>query len=123
MIVISLRTPRSTGKSFGAPGSTWEHLGVPMTSLRAPITILGALTSRLGARGITLKLSGKMTSSFAMLLVHLEIFATTYHSIIFKTHVFSFYSHRSIYIATHLRTVRLNSLQMVVESNWRCAGI
>jgi hypothetical protein len=57
-----------------------------------------------------------------MLLVRLEIIATTYRSTIFKTHVFSFYSHLYIYIATHLHTVYLDWLQAVVESNSRCAG-
>jgi len=53
----------------------WEHLGAPR---------------------ITVKQSGKMTSSLGMLLVRLEIIATTYHSTIFKTHVFGVYSHLSI---------------------------
>jgi hypothetical protein len=43
---------------------------------------------------------GKTTSSLGTLLVRLEIIATTYRSTIFKTHVFSLYSHLSIYIAT-----------------------
>jgi hypothetical protein len=34
------------------------------------------------------------------LLVCLEIIATTYHSTIVKTHVFSLYSHLCIYVST-----------------------
>jgi len=37
--------------------------------------------------------------SVGTLLVHLEIIATTYRSTIFKTHVFSLYSHLSIYVS------------------------
>jgi len=55
--------------------------------------------------------------------MRLDIIATTYHSTIFKTHVFSFYSHLSIYIATHLHTVYLDWLQAaVLENNSRCAS-
>jgi hypothetical protein len=41
------------------------------------------------------------------------------HSTIFKTHVFSLYSHQCIYIATHLH--RVDWQQGVLESNLRCA--
>jgi len=53
--------------------------------------------------------------------VHLEIIATTYHSTIFKTHVFSSHSHLCIYIAIHLHTVYLNWLQAGLECNSRSA--
>jgi hypothetical protein len=56
-----------------------------------------------------------------MLLVHLEIIATTYHSTIVKTHVFSSYFHLCIYIATHLHTVNLEWLRVVLGSNSGCA--
>jgi len=46
VIVISLRTSRSAGENFAC---TWEHLGVPATSLEAPTTSLGAPTTSLGA--------------------------------------------------------------------------
>jgi len=90
------------------------HLGAPATSLGAP--------------RITVEQSGK-TSSLGTLLVRLEIIATTYRSTIFKTHVFSLYSHLCIYvsmylciyIATHLHTVYLDWLQAVLERNSRCA--
>jgi len=45
VIVISLRTPRSTGAKFGC---TREHLGAPVTSLGTPTTTLGAPTTILG---------------------------------------------------------------------------
>ena len=38
-------------------------------------------------------------ASFEMLLVHLEIIATTYRSTIFKTYEFSLYSHLCIYVS------------------------
>ena len=56
-----------------------------------------------------------------MLLVHLEIIDTTYRSMIFETHLFSLYSHLCIYIATHLHMVYLDCLQVVLDSNSRCA--
>ena len=56
-----------------------------------------------------------------MLLVRLEIIATTYCSTIFKTHVFSLYSHLCIYIATHLHTVYQHWLKTVLEINSRWA--
>jgi len=39
VIVTSLGTPWSAGENFRC---TWEHLGVPATSLGAPATSLGA---------------------------------------------------------------------------------
>ena len=38
-------------------------------------------------------------ASLGMLLVRLEIIATTYHSTIFKTYAFSLYSHLCIYVS------------------------
>jgi len=49
VIVICMRTPRSARENFGC---TWEHLGVPMTSL-------GVLTTCLEAPQITIEQSGK----------------------------------------------------------------
>jgi len=43
--------------------------------------------------------SGNTTPFLGMLLVRLEIIATTNHSKIFKTHVFSLYSHLCIYVS------------------------
>jgi len=125
VIVISLRTHQSTGENFGC---TWEHLGGPATSLGGPATSLAALTTslgalrtshgppttNLGAPRITVKHLGKLTSSLGPLLVQLEIIATTYRSTIFKTHVFSLYSHLSVYIANHLHTIYLDWLQAVL---------
>jgi len=56
-----------------------------------------------------------------MLLVRLEIIATTYRSTIFKTHLFSLYSHLCIYVSTHLHTVYLDWLHAVLECNSWCA--
>jgi len=64
---------------------------------------------------------GKTTSSLGMLLMLLEIIATTYGSTIFKTDVFSLYSsYLSIYIAPHLHRICLDWLQAVLEINSRC---
>jgi len=64
-----------------------------------------------------------------MLQAHLEIIATTYHATIVKIHVLRLYSHLfiyvsmylCIYIVTHLHTIYLEWLQVVLESNSRCA--
>jgi len=129
VIVIRLRTPQSARENVWC---TWDYLGVPVTRLGAPTTSLGAptttlevQTTRLGSTWEHLKslwsILCKATSFLAMVLVRLEIIATTYCSMIFKTHVFSLYSHLSIYIATHLHTVYLDWLQVLLESNSRCA--
>ena len=102
---------------------TWEHLGAPR---------------------ITVEQSGKTTSSsLRTLLVRLEIIATTNRSTIFKTHVFSLYSHLCIYVSIQLpiytrtgcwrclRAIRgapenddrMNSeihSEAVIERVWRC---
>jgi len=117
--VIGLGTPRSAGENIGCiwahqrhawerRGQSWEHLRVPATSLGAP--------------RITVEQSGKTTFSLGTLLVCLEIIATAYRSTIFKTHLFSLYSHLCIYIATHLHRVYRDWLQAVLESDLRCAG-
>jgi hypothetical protein len=54
-------------------------------------------------------------------LVGLEIIAIIHHSTIFGTDVYTSYSPQSLYIATHLHTVYLDCLQVVRESNLRCA--
>jgi len=61
-----------------------------------------------------------MTSSLGILLVHLEIVATTYHSTIFKTHLNSLYSLQSILLP--IDTVYLDNLQSVLESNRDASG-
>jgi len=43
--------------------------------------------------------SSPAAASLEMLLVHLEIIATTYRSTIFKTYAFSLYSHLCIYVS------------------------
>jgi hypothetical protein len=110
-------------------------LGVPMTSLGAPVSSLGLPATRLRAPRITVEQSGKnifvgsAAGAPGMLQVRLEIVATTYYSMIVKTHVFRLYSHLSnyvsmylcIYIATHLHTIYLDWLQAVYQKNSRCA--
>ena len=85
-----------------------------------PGTHLGALWTSLEAPRITVEQAGQKTFSLGTLLVHQEIIATTYHSTILETHVFSLYSHLCIYIATHQHTVYLDWLQTVLESKSRC---
>jgi len=48
VIVISLRTPQSAGENFRC---TWEHLGVPKTSLGALMINLEVAMTSLGASG------------------------------------------------------------------------
>jgi len=52
VIVISLGTPGSAGENFGC---TWEHMGVPATTLEAPATSLGTPMTSLEAPGSTSK--------------------------------------------------------------------
>jgi len=59
-------------------------------------------------------------ASLGMLLVSLEIIATTYRSMIFKTYAFSSYSDLCIY-ATDLHTVYLDWQHTVIVSTSRCA--
>ena len=126
VIVISLGTPRSAVENLGC---RWEHLGAPMTSLEAPATCLEVLPMSLGEPQTTEEQTGKATPLSGLLLVHLEILANMYHSMIVNTCVFRLHRHLCIYvsmylciyIATHLHTVYLNSLQVVLESNLRCA--
>ena len=64
-----------------------------------------------------------------MLQARLEIIATTYHATIVKIHVLRLYSllfiyvsmYLCIYIVTHLHTIYLEWLQVVLDSNLRCA--
>jgi len=89
VIVISLRTPRSAREHFG---STWERPRQVWERRRHVWEHLKSQYSSLG----------KTPSSLGTLLVRLEIIATTYHSTIFKTHVFSLYSHLCIYVSMYL---------------------
>ena len=102
--VIGLGTPRSAGGNFGSTwehrrqawkrrGQSWQHLGAPATRLGAPAT-------GLGAPRITVEQSGKNNIFFGNAAgARLEIIATAYRSKIFKTHVFSLYSHLGIYVS------------------------
>ena len=126
VLVIGLRTPCSARENFRC---TWDHLGVPATSLGAPMTSLGVPgrardkpgsvndksvngDEKPGSTWERLRQAWKhleslqsclrRTTSLGTVQVRLEIIATTYHcSTIFETHVFSLYSQLCIYIATH----------------------
>jgi len=130
--VIHLGTRLSTGENF-----RWilEHLRPPATGrevlatcLGSPTTILAVAATSLGAPQISVAKFRK-NLVFWTLLVRLEIIATTYRSMIVKTHVFRLYSHLGInvsmylciYTATYLHMVYLERLQVVIGSNSRCA--
>jgi hypothetical protein len=99
----------------------WEHLGVPVASLGAPTTSLGAPVSANHTHGCanhkpgsanhkpgSTSIQGQISlgiTALGTLLVRLEIIATTYHSTIFKTHVFSLYSHLCIYVSIYIRYI------------------
>jgi hypothetical protein len=131
VIVMGLGTPRSAGENFEC---TWKHLRAPAASLGAPTTNQRAPGSAHDMPGSTWERRrqvwehlesqwsslGKSTSSLGMLLICLQIIATTYRSKIFKTHVFSLYSHLCICIATDLHTVYLDWLQTALKRNSRC---
>jgi len=109
--VIGLGTPPSAGANFRCTwehrqqawecrGHSWEHLGAPASSLGAPATSLGAPATSLGAPRITVEQSEKDIILFGNAAgADLEIIATAYRSTIFKTHVFSLYSHLCIYVS------------------------
>jgi hypothetical protein len=130
VIVIGLGTSRSAGENFVCTrerlGVLATSLGALVTSLEAAVSSLCALTTRLGAPAttlgaprITVEKRGKNIFFGNAAGARLEIIATTHCSMIFKTHVFSLYSHLCIYIATHLHTVYLDWLQAVFDSNSR----
>jgi len=85
------------------PGRPWQRL-------RQAWEHLESLYSSLGK-----------TSFLGTLLLSLGIIATTQHSTIFNTLVFSLDSHLCIYIATHVHTVYLDWLLAVNERNSWCA--
>jgi len=89
---VHLGAPGSTVSKAGSadhkPGSTWERQGQACERRPQAWEHVDSLWSRL-----------EKTSSLGPLLVHLEIIATTYRSIIVKTDVFSLYSHLCIYVS------------------------
>jgi hypothetical protein len=68
----------------GTPGNTWQRRRQPWEHLESQKSSVGK------------------TSSLGMLLVRLDIIATTYRSTIFKTHIFSLYCHLCIYVSISL---------------------
>jgi hypothetical protein len=78
-------------------------LGVPKISLR----ILWSTFDKFGSTLNHSPTNGE-NDFFGELLVSKGIKATTYHSTICKTHVFSVYSHQYMDVATHLHTGNLD---------------
>jgi len=58
---------------------------------------------------------GGILSFLETLLVYLEIIATTYHSTIFKTHVFSIYSHLYIYVSVSNSSTSAKNISVRAE--------
>ena len=86
VIVIGLGTPWSANHK---PGSTWERW-------RQAWERRQQLWEHLASQYSSLR---KTTSSLGALLLLLEMIATTYRSTMFKTHVFGYYPHLSIYVS------------------------
>jgi len=93
VIVMSVGPPRSAGENFGC---TWEHRrhawvcrGQVWVGWRQASECRQHVWEHLEPQRSSL---GKTTSSLGTPLLRLEIIATTYHSTIVKTHVFSLYS-------------------------------
>jgi len=85
-------------RSFGGPGSTWERrqqaLEHQSHSCERRLQSWEHLESQQSSLG--------KTTFLGRLLVRMEIIATTHRSTIFKTHVFSLYSHQCIYVSIQL---------------------
>jgi len=64
--------------------------------------------------------AGKSLFSWRTLLVNQGIIASSYRSTIFETLVFSMSYDLCMYISTHLHTVYLHWLRVVLESDLRC---
>jgi len=90
--------------SLDAPGSPDNDSGSPDYKPESANNKTGSADNKLGSTSqrqrhtwehfkSLLGSLGNMPSLLEMLLVHLEIKATTYHSTIFKTHIFILYSH------------------------------
>jgi len=80
---------RKSASTNGRPRSAWECWWQDSECWRQAWNPAESLKSSLG----------ETTSSWGTLLVSLEIIATTYPWEIFKTHVFSLYSHLCIYVS------------------------
>jgi len=120
--------------AFGAevpttcPGALTTRLGALTTSLGAAMTSLGMWRTNLGALGtsleaswITVEQSGRNNIFFGNAAGVPRNYSYYLWFNNFKTHVFSLYSHLCIYTATQLHTVYLEWLQVLRESNSRCA--
>jgi len=74
---------------------TWEHLGVPTTSLGAPATSLGAPR-------ISVEQSGRNNASFGNATGAPAYRSYYFRSTILRIHVFNLYSHLCIYVSIQL---------------------
>jgi len=107
---------------------TWEYLGAPGSTDNKPRSTCNTPGSTSNPSRAVWE---KQHLSLGMLLLHLELIATTYRLMIFNTHVFSLSSgvciyvcmsmYLCIYIAAHLHMVYLDWLKVVLKRNLRCA--
>jgi hypothetical protein len=103
---------------------TWEHLGAPVTRLGTPTTSLDAPATSLGSPRITVEQSGRNNIFFGNTAgapgnhSYYLSFNDFYNSCI--QFVFSS-MYLCIYIATHLDKGYLDWLQVVLDSESRCA--
>ena len=115
-------------RTLGAPGSTcecrrqaWEHPLQSWECWRQAWEPRRQVWEHLESQPSCL---GERTPSLGMLLERLEIIATTYCSMIFKTHVLGLYSHVWNYITSQPHMVYLDWLHAVIErilrGAWQC---
>ena len=109
MLTSSLRAPRRAGNK---PGSTDDMPEITGERQHSSSMHLESLWNSL-----------RKLTSLGILQVPIRIIATTYHSTIFKTQVFSPYSPLCFYTTTHRHTVRQGWVQAEIESNSRCTWI
>jgi hypothetical protein len=103
---------RVTGSADDKPGSTWEHVGVPVTNLGAPATSLGAPQITIEQSGETIMFLGNADCAPGNHNYYLS----------FNDCILIYVSmYLCLHIATHLHTVNLDWLQAVLESNSRRA--
>jgi len=108
----------------GAPRSTWERQEQAWEHLGAPTTSFGVLATNLGAPQITVEQSGKKIIFFgnaASAPGKHSCYSSFNDCEIWCTEFVFWSMYICIYIATHLHTIYLDLLQVVLESNSRCA--
>lgn len=90
-----LTTKRAPGSASNYPRSTWKPWQHAWQHQTQVWQCRRQLWEHITAQWCSLV---KTSSSLEMLLVHLEIIATSYCSTVFKTHVINLYSHLCIYV-------------------------